>query len=382
MTQPGILSQPLTVQPLRRISPSRYTALGECILREIWTVNRQTPLLPPSPVAKLGTVIHSLLEQAGKGQIGQNDENIETTWNELINQVEASMKACWLERFLVPLRDTVQDYEVRKIRASQKAGEITQSIAYSHPGVRTSFEQFELWVQSNDGSIGGYIDQVARTTSGITLRDYKSGYVMHKNELTGDLGVKEAYQVQLKLYAALYAATCGQFPNRLEIVPLQGSSIAIPFTESECIELLHRATQALSVINNKVNEVLVTYIGSREELLAAPSPSTCRFCQFRPGCSAYQKAPKADSLNLWSKDVVGTVESIQILGNGRLSIRILVGDRPYQYAKIRGLSPDESRHPALQNLQNGDIIGIYNLQGSLETGAFAEAVLTAIYKYL
>ena len=71
MVQPGVLPKTPSIHPIKRISPSRFISLRECALREVWTANRQPSLLPTSPVAKLGTAIHKLLELAGKGQLGE-----------------------------------------------------------------------------------------------------------------------------------------------------------------------------------------------------------------------------------------------------------------------------------------------------------------------
>lgn len=71
MVQPGVLPRTPSIHPLKRISPSRFISLRECALREVWTANRQPSLLPTSPVAKLGTAIHKLLELAGKSTASQ-----------------------------------------------------------------------------------------------------------------------------------------------------------------------------------------------------------------------------------------------------------------------------------------------------------------------
>jgi len=57
------------IKPLTRVSPSRYTAMKNCLLREVWTASGNEPLLPASPLAELGTVIHQLLEAAGRGRL-------------------------------------------------------------------------------------------------------------------------------------------------------------------------------------------------------------------------------------------------------------------------------------------------------------------------
>jgi hypothetical protein len=60
---------PMHLKPILRISPSRYSALLACALREILVAARQAPLLPSYPAAHLGMIAHKLLELAFSGRI-------------------------------------------------------------------------------------------------------------------------------------------------------------------------------------------------------------------------------------------------------------------------------------------------------------------------
>lgn len=380
--KPGVLPEIAPIRPLKCISPSRFSALKECALREIWTAARQPALLLASPAAKLGGVAHKLLEEAGKGLLGNGDvQDAAKRWVELVNEIEQQMQGSWLERSLVPLRKTVPDYEVRKIRACRKAVEIAQEASVSRRKAESKAEAgFEVWVESPDGLIGGFIDHVQETNDGPVLRDYKSGYLLDKREAGEELKIKDEYQVQLKLYAALYQSAFGRWPVRLKIVPLQGADQILPFQPSECVRLLEEAVTSLKQINRRINELTTSSVQNKEYFLATPSPSTCRFCQFRPGCSAYQKARDTVADTQWSQDVWGTVVDIRKLGNGRISISLQVTDRSYTIAHIRGLNPNPERHPALQFLKDGDRVAIYNLQGDAVRGSLSETPSTVIYK--
>ncbi|MBD1929828.1 PD-(D/E)XK nuclease family protein [Trichocoleus sp. FACHB-90] len=384
MVQPGILPRTLPIHPLKRISPSRFVSLGECALREVWTANRQPLLLPASPVAKLGTAIHKLLELAGKGQLGEGTaQEVESVWTLLVEQVEREMQASWLEKSLVPLKKAIPDYEVRKIRACRRAEEIAQAASTFHGSAENgSTDRFELWVQSNDGLIGGSIDHVRETEEGLILRDYKSGYVMHKDELTGELKVKQGYQVQLKLYAALYETTFGQWPVRLEIIPLQGENITISFNPSECTELLNKVVASLYQVNRKIAEISqFDSTVANIDLLALPTPNNCRFCSFRPACKAYQQIRNISDSCGWPRDVWGSVIKIQNLGNGKLNLNLELSNYPNKSINIRGLDPNPARHPALQIIQTGDQVALYNLLGNGSTGAFLEKFSTVVYRF-
>ena len=113
MLTPGVLPQTRTIHPLKRVSPSRFFSLTECSLREIWASSRQEPLLPSSPAARLGSVIHRLLEISGRGLIKNIDPiEIQHVWDGLVRKTEQAMDESWLERALVPLKTTVAQLAV------------------------------------------------------------------------------------------------------------------------------------------------------------------------------------------------------------------------------------------------------------------------------
>ncbi len=97
MFTPGVLPQTPSVHPLKRVSPSRFFSLTECPLREVWGASRQQPLLPNSPAARLGSVIHRLLEISGKGLIKNSDPvEIQHVWEGLVRNTEQEMEESWL----------------------------------------------------------------------------------------------------------------------------------------------------------------------------------------------------------------------------------------------------------------------------------------------
>lgn len=106
-----MIQESLILKQFRRVSPSRYTALRACLLREVWTASGNEPLLPPSPVAELGSVIHSLLEAAGRGQLdGGGNEKIDATWTALVLQAEEKMAKSSLRKHHVPLNKSIPDF--------------------------------------------------------------------------------------------------------------------------------------------------------------------------------------------------------------------------------------------------------------------------------
>jgi len=229
---------------------------------------------------------------------------------------------------------------------------------------------FEIPVKSADGLIRGFIDRVLPTAEGPLIRDYKSGAIFAHADRE-HLEPKQEYQVQLKMYAALYAETFNDWPTKLEVAPLSGSSISVPFSPEECAGLVREARRLLEEINviisSKPPEELPRYLGHA-------GPENCSFCQYRPACPIYRSATK-NAQDGWPVDVLGIVEDIKQLGNSKTLLRV---EADGETANIPGLA-GASRHPALRTLKQGDAIAIFSLSQSRGNNSYSETQLTTIY---
>jgi RecB family exonuclease len=377
---PGILSENPPLTALERISPSRFQSLKGCASREIWAAGGLRHLLPAPPAAKLGSAIHRLLEEAGKGLFREGGTTaIEKRWDELTAEAESAMRSSWLESHFVPLKATVRDYQVRRLRAIQRAAEISQSLrpAPTLPAGQLP-RKCELWVATPDGLAGGYIDQVEVCPAGAVLRDYKTGHILEGASAATAGVVKESYEVQLKLYAAIYASATGVWPTKLELIPLQGPVREVEFSRSECEELLGEARNAVADINS----IIANNAPARAEtLLAAPSPGSCRYCLFRPACSAYRTARERGATDdAWPEDLWGTVREKRVLGNGKILLGIQQAIPGAPAVTIRGLNATPERHPALSTLVPGDSVAAFGLKSSGIGGTLQESSWTVIYR--
>jgi RecB family exonuclease len=379
---PGILEQPLRLAAVERISPSRYEAMKQCALREVWAAGGNPVLLPLPPAARLGTAIHRLLDEAGKGHIAPAERAaIERRWDELVAETESTMQASWLERHFVPLRSAVADFEVRRIRAVERSLAVAQAAASQRrERQERAVTGFERWVASGDGSVGGYIDHVLETPEGLTLRDYKSGSI-RETAAGRPTVVKDGFIVQMQLYAALFAAATGRWPARLELVPLQGEAEGVPFDRVACEALLADALTALGKVNATIANCASTP-EQAENQLASPGPETCARCAFRPGCAPYRRARAAAEGGAWPQDVWGELREVRQLGNGKLLLTVAVGSAQGAVRHVRGISPGLLRHPALPHLQGGQKVGLFNLREAAAGGTLSESPWTVIYKFV
>lgn len=360
--------------PLKRISPSRFVALKNCTLRELWSLQEESRILPVSPRARLGTAIHRLLAEAVNGTITDSGKSIEDVWYAIIAEVEAQMLSSQLERTLVPLSRNVNDYEVQKLRACNRARELLQSITQiEEKPVPIPGFGCEVWVQSRDRAIGGFIDLVYEAPIGRVIREYKSGPLLEADP-SGLPVIHPDYLAQVKLYAALYHETFSVWPSRLELMPLQGEEIQLRVDSMECALLLQQARATLNEVNTSIAQARA--IGQRGlDSLATPSGAVCRLCLSRPACHAYRQSPQPDIAE-WPPDAWGTLTQVQRFGNGRmsLSLRKTTGEE----LRVRQLTPD--RHPVIPFLAQGDQVGVYNVRRTANTEEVLESSLTTIYR--
>jgi len=373
---PGELPTLNIAPQLDRISPSRFVALNGCTLRELWATSDHSPLLPASPRARLGTIVHGLLELAGNGLLVSREGSIEKAWSGIVVDVESRMSGSWIEQSLVPLSRTVNDFEVQRLRAWNRAMQLMQPASpVEELAVQQTGFGCEIWVQSTDGTVGGYIDAVYQGESGRVIRDFKTGPILEENG--NDEAIHPDYLVQIKLYAALYRETFGLWPTLVELVPVQGESLTIAVDRSECEELLLAAKRKRLEVNNRIKAALLK---GREGItsLASPSVSNCRFCLWRPGCVAYCERSETAGDSEWPPDIRGTVTAIQPLGNGRLLLIIRHSDGAEK--KVRQLDPSPDRHPALAKLRLGDRVGIYNTRRNPNSTDVSETNSTTIYR--
>ena len=370
---PFVFPVALPLKPLERISPSRFSALKKCRLKEVWAAGGAPQLLAVSPAARVGTIIHAVLEGAGKGKIREPHE-LEETWNASVERIQARMSESDLERHLVPLSSSALYFEVKKRQCLNMANEIVQS-AVPHKADRPARQEpeTEKWLQTSDGLIGGNVDRILHSDTGTIILDYKSGAIFEESRSPEDKSVKAEYQVQLKLYAGLYHSVYNEFPAALRVVALDGSSFDIGFTHEDCLALLDEARHQLADTNQIVasNES----VERKQASLASPEPGVCRYCSFRPACLPYLQL-RLSQLNSeadWPADFSGRIVEKRLLGNGYLLVKI-VTERNEQI-NLRGLTPQ--RHRAL----NGDTKEIMVFSARRETGEgnYAQGSLTSVY---
>ncbi|TKH04818.1 PD-(D/E)XK nuclease family protein [Peribacillus simplex] len=356
---------PLTIKlgPLKRISASRFFEMQLCSFREVLVSNGVEKLLPSSPNAYFGSAAHSFLQKVELGII-YKVEDFENEWLKTLSQIEQLLLKSKIEKHLVPLSKSVNQYEIRKRLLFKKASSLITS---GRPKLNTTsnlIQGIERWYETRDGVVGGYLDKVLFTESGYEIIDYKTGAIIDENTLE----IKDSYKYQLFIYAALFYENLNDWPSAIKIQGLNGEEFSINYCKDECVKLLDQARELFYHVNDLVTR-FVNYTELQKHL-AKPTPEHCRYCGFRPLCNAYWKMRESSPQLKWGNDIRGQFKSLTTLGNGTHLLKIKSGLKTY---KIRGLKPDRHR------IVDGSFVSIYNLSADNNENSFNERLLTTIY---
>ena len=345
---------------INRISPSQYYSMKNCAYKSLLAeAFGKKPLLPVSPNAYFGTVLHKMLELISKGAV-RNEDDFNRMFDEQVNVVEEHLQNQGYI-FFVPLQKNVKDFGMKKILLKKHLR------ALSEQPPRTSSMKYhsEKWFESKDKLIAGKIDLVIETGAEAEIIDFKTGAITQ--DVLDDAGetfseVKQEYKEQLKLYAYLYFENTGHFPTVLSLVDLAKQKLSVSFSQSECNSIYDEAKQLLYSTNESI---------AKGTFAANPTEANCKYCLYRPACSFFLKQLETDySFN----DVSGSVKNVVKYQNGNVSVFLQSGER-----QITVRSFPSEKHDEL-NESRSKQISIYNLRKEASEFVFAATKTTMIYE--
>ncbi len=296
-------------KPIGRISPSQFYSMKNCAYKSLLAeAFDKKPLLPVSPNAYFGTVLHKMLELISKGII-KDEEEFNSQFEKEVNFVESILVEKGHD-FLVPLQINVKDFGLKKVLIKKHLRSFSDRPL---PENDVKFNS-EKWFESKDKLIGGKIDLVIQNGANTEIIDFKTGAVTE--EMLDDDGevlseVKQTYQEQLKLYAYLFFETVGNFPTRLSLVDVAKQKFNVEFTESACEDLFEEAKKLLVATNDSIIS---------KEYNANPNKTNCKYCLYRPACTFYIKQLEQGSAGF--SDCSGYVKNVICYLNGSVSVEL------------------------------------------------------------
>tara|TARA_B100001964_G_scaffold119759_1_gene133110 strand:+ start:1201 stop:2433 length:1233 start_codon:yes stop_codon:yes gene_type:complete len=383
--------------PSKGISHSALSKLSDCPLQGTLSILGVSPMLAFSIDAALGTAIHKFLDHAGKGDYEDLDESVlkEKLEHEIENQTELVEKI-WYARNLLPL-SLAKDSSLKKgwaikqalVGLSSQGKKVEDRHETKH---RDDVMEFlvadrqapiveptgpiggERPLSTEDGFLHGEADRLYKDSDGVyVIEDWKTGEILDNN---GKL--KMTVVDQLKNYGLMLYDKTGQVP-RLIARPLKGDPIPVECFEQE----LNDRREMIDDEFSQKKEHLAKLATSEERYsqLADPkSPSVCKFCSYRPICSTYHNKNFVTEPELRQLDCIGTITEITSGIDGTKIIKIKhPHDDEVQTAIFRKWSL--SRHPALNDIDSGDDVGVFNAWAGSHRRVHRDQRNTVVYKY-
>lgn len=349
---------PEKLKPLKRISPSRYTAMKKCPYRVVLANSYSAPLLPYPPASHLGNVIHECIRLIISGVIKTNAE-FDKTWKYLLAKQEKALVDRGFE-FYKPLSENVPGYTIKKLQVKSLLKSRGKTNIQENKKTSTSILT-EKWLEAKDSLIGGYTDIIFNRNDYIKLSDFKSGGVFLEE---GE--IKEEYEDQLKLYAYLYSQVFGKYPDQLSIIDLEKKEYLVTFTPQGCEALADKAKEALSKINSLIEK-------NERRALAKPTWDHCKSCLYRPACSFYWQLPLSEGISTF-RDVRGRVTAVNKFRNGNLNTTLNTCNGELIVSQVSG------EYSSFLTDSIGKEVAFYNVMQSKRIRGYRAIKTTKVYE--
>jgi CRISPR/Cas system-associated exonuclease Cas4 (RecB family) len=345
---------------IKRISPSQFFSMKNCAYKSLLAeAFDKKPLLPISPNAYFGTILHKMLELITKGVV-KNEDDFNIEFDKQVKFIEDDLQKNGFG-FFIPLQKKLKNFGLKKIQLKKHLKkEPEQSISSNNTKIIS-----EKWFESRDNLIGGKIDLIIEKGDYIEIIDFKTGtitqdYLDDEGEAYAD--IKEEYKEQLKLYAYLYFEDTGVFPTNLSLVDLNKQKFEIEFSIEECKAIFEESKILLKATNDSVKN---------ESFSANPNLDNCKYCLYRPACSFFQKQLET---NFSFNDILGLVKDVKKFQNGNVSISL---QNEEKQLTIKNFSPE--RYEELNDSRN-KTISIYNLRKEAIDFVYSTTETTMVYE--
>lgn len=350
----------INFKAINRISPSQFYSMKNCAYKSLLAeAFDKKPLLPLSPNAYFGIVLHKILELIAKG-IVKSESDFNTEFDKQVKTLEDDLENKGFG-FFVPLKVKLRNFGLKKIQLIKHLrSESDQSERFSNANYYS-----EKWCESQDKLIAGKFDLVIENGSYIELIDFKTGAIKQdclddEGELYSD--IKDEYKEQLKLYAYLYFENTSKFPTKLSLVDLAKQRFSVEFSEEECKSLFEEAKSLLKSTNDSIDS---------KSFSANPKEENCKHCLYRPACSFFHQKFHSDfSIN----DVFGKVKDVKKFQNGNVTLFLENGSKIITIKNF-----NSGIFEKLNNNKNKEV-GIYNLRNEQGEYVYSVTDITMIYE--
>lgn len=350
----------INFKEIKRVSPSQFYSMKNCAYKSLLAeAFDKKPLLPLSPNAYFGTVLHKILELISKG-IVLSEEDFNAEFDKQVKTLEEDLQQKGFD-FFVPLKIKLKNFGLKKIQLKKHLRSESEQLT----NLSNIKFQSEKWVESQDKLIAGKFDLIIENGNNIEIIDFKTGAITQDClDDEGEIysGVKNEYKEQLKLYAYLYFENTSKFPTALSLVDLAKRKFSVEFSEQECKRLFEEAKNILKLTNDCIISNSFS-ANTREE--------NCKFCLYRPACSFFHTKLETDfSFN----DVFGEVKDVKKFQNGNVSMFL---ENCGKIITIKNFGSDDFDE---LNSSKNKRVRIYNLKREATEFAYSVTDTTMIYE--
>ena len=323
-----------TAHPLARSSPALNEMLRQCYLRAAFARNPDfSDVGTLSSAAVLGSVAHSLLEIAAKGEFDNLETEdlasaIERRWDERLEAEVSSMEKRALGSIPAPVQWA--GYALKKASATRAASRIASRRICVPTGPPPSLArtQAEVRYEGQGGRLVGGVDLVRHTRTGVEIVDYKTGLILdQKTDPENPSGIRPAYRRQMLLSSSLVYENEGVWPTKVTLESLVDGPLDIVVTPEEATGEVADAMQLLDDFN------LLT---SKGAVQGTPSVSSCRWCQFKPVCHDFFRVADSSWMEVVCT-VIGTLTTVHPGSPPYLVIEVTGGNHPRDRITVRAV---------------------------------------------
>jgi len=329
------------------LNVTQLASSGDCSLKAIVSSSAY-PDWPPSPEAEFGSVVHSLMDLAARGEISVVNSDaraVDQALDQLLRdaQVRLSSNPATRDFADLHLAFSPREWQKRRSLAIARTMELLthQTVGRVSDGTTgskqvpfagclniTGFTASEVTLESKVLRIRARIDFVSVSTDGVVeITDFKSG-----NVLDDEGEVDEVTSLQLRLYGLAILELVPQARIQLTVVS-RGGTAPVAFSDADIQSTREWLDQKASQLpeGSSIEAEQVAVVGTQ-----------CWGCKARVVCPNYRSSiadlwKKADSSMALPFDIAGHIVEDTSNGNNN-STTLRIADLAGRIVKVHRLS--------------------------------------------
>jgi CRISPR/Cas system-associated exonuclease Cas4 (RecB family) len=254
---------------VKQLSPSGYEVLRSCPMHFAFSSEpRPSSRRMWAAGALLGQMVHDVMRlMVTSGAI------FRPNWEEISASFWTSQAAQIAQKYPQKDIDTWPGYQLKRALLKYFVGSLRELLRALPADSEMLAEQ---QLRSTDGILWGRPDLIIRSAETVCLVDYKTG----KTGGSEDMSSRSLFERQLQMYAYLEHEETGRWPDRADLLLLEGKAVEVSVRSGDCERLARDAKERLAAYNALASGPPVS----------VPSPKNCLYCPFSVSCPDFWAA--------------------------------------------------------------------------------------------